>query len=259
MTDRIDLDELDAGEEGEETPDANPGDWFWRGEGDPVDEPEPKRVTGPAADVEDVEGAGEEDARVKDDGGERDADESDPTPQAAPHVPRTDAGKPAGIPTEYGGPGAGGHTGGDVGTGASEEPPAEPRPAGSAADGPHGGGVDDMTIAFTYDALRRIANPAAVFADASAWADWIGIVGDVDTHHITSFQRTHALDADFFTGSGTSSSERLRDIDRTSMFYAERMVVVGIAESDEAIAEAADWEYVPLESAAEKADWDLQG
>lgn len=230
MTDRIDLDDLDV-DETDETADANPGDWLWRDEGHPDDEPEPVSTT-------DSETTADED---RDDGN---ATASEPSSQPAPHVPRTSA-EPAGIPTERGGSDTG-----------PTEAHVEPRPAGSAADGPHGGGVDEMTIAFTYDAVRQFETPAAVFADATGWADWIGIVGDVDTHRITKFQRTHGVDADFFTGSGTDPAERLREIDQTSMFFAERMAVVGVDETDEAIAEAADWEYVPLEVAAEKADWD---
>lgn len=254
MTDRIDLDDLEAGED-EDEPDANPGDWIWRGEGNPEDEPDPERVTGPATgtDPEGGSGTGDVDAAEADDDAEAAAGtetEADSTPRAAPHVPNSKAGKPAGVPTEHGGAGAG--------SGATTEPSAEPRPAGSAAEGPHGGGVDDMTLAFTYDALQRVANPAAVFADARSWTDWLGIVGDVATHRITKFQRTHGVDADFFTGSGTDPAERLREIDRTSMFYAERMVVVGVDETDEAIAKAADWEFVPLETAAAKADWELR-
>ncbi|APW96259.1 hypothetical protein CHINAEXTREME_00110 [Halobiforma lacisalsi AJ5] len=256
MTDRIDLDDLETDADEEET-DANPGDWIWRGEGTPEEEPEPTRAAGATTEPE-----------TADSGDDGDATESDSQP--APRVPRDDASKPAGIPTEHGGAGAGAVAGTGTGTetdvGTGNETNGEPRPAGSAAEGPHGGGVDDMTMAFTYDALERFADPAAVFAAASGWADWIGIVGDVETHRITKFQRTHGVDADFFTGSGTDPAERLRGIDRTSMFYAERMVVVGLEDADddrpdssgEAIADAADWEFVPLETAAEKADWELE-
>ena len=254
MTDRIDLDDLEAGDDGEDEPDASPGDWIWRGEGSPEDEPEPERVTGSAVRKDD-ETETETEAEADEATPDRTASESTSEPAPAPRVPSSDAGKPAGIPTEQGGAGT---SAGRAGSGRSTEPSAEPRPAGSAAEGPHGGGVDDMTLAFTYDALRRVAHPAAVFADANRWADWLGIVGDVQTHRITKFQRTHGVDADFFTGSGTDPAERLREIDRTSMFYAERMVVVGVDEADEAIADEADWEFVPLETAAEKADWELQ-
>ncbi|SEW14805.1 DUF7124 domain-containing protein [Natrinema salifodinae] len=258
MTERIDLDDLDVETEDDETEESNPGDWFWRGEGDPDAEPttrwsesEPDREAGETGETgeaaSDANGATAGETGSDESGG----DAPDPASQPAPRVPRSEAQKPAGIPTSGGGAGTGA-------TGERREGAASgPRPAGSAAEGPHGGGVDDMTIAFTYRAVQRLAHPAAVFADAYGWSDWIGIVGDVGTPAITKFQREYSVDADFFTGSGTDPSERLQEIDRTSMFYAERMLVIGVDEDDEAIAEAADWEYLPLETAAEKADWEL--
>ncbi|RKD95583.1 DUF7124 domain-containing protein [Halopiger aswanensis] len=250
MTERIDLDELDVGDDDEPEEESNPGDWFWRGEGDPEDEP--PRTTGPAVKSDD---AGEDSDGAEAPGADGNANAVDQNSQPAPHVPKAESGKPVGIPAATGGAGAG--AGADDGGEPGAAEPAEPRPAGSAAEGPHGGGVDDMTIAFTYQALQHLEHPAAVFADAYSWSDWIGIVGDVGTPAITKFQRDHNLDADFFTGSGTDPSERLAEIDRTSMFYAERMVVIGTGERGETIADAADWEYIPLETAAEKAGWEL--
>lgn len=115
-----------------------------------------------------------------------------------------------------------------------------------------------MTLAFTFDAIRRLDDPAAVLADARQWSDWIGIVGEVEAHVINKFQRDNALDVDFFNGTGTGPAERLGEIGPHSMFFAERMVVVGIPGRDESIAEAADWEFVDLETAAGEADWALR-
>lgn len=152
---------------------------------------------------------------------------------------------------------------------ASDEPDASARPADSGgngdrstsgtagASGPHGGGVDDMTLAFTFGAIQRFEDPAAVLADASHWADWIGIVGNVDAHVINKYQRDHQLDVDFFNGTGTGPGERLAAIGPHSMFFADRMALVGITGTDESIAEQADWEFVPLETAAEEANWAL--
>lgn len=150
---------------------------------------------------------------------------------------------------------------------ASDEPDASEPPADSGgpggqsasgtagASGPHGGGADDMTLAFTFDAIQRFEDPAAVLADASHWADWIGIVGDVDAHVINKFQRDHQLDVDFFNGTGTGPGERLAEIGPHSMFFADRMALVGVPGTDESIADHADWEFVPLETAASEADW----
>ncbi|MFW6435208.1 MAG: DUF7124 domain-containing protein, partial [Halovenus sp.] len=140
-----------------------------------------------------------------------------------------------------------------VGAGASQEsgPPPE-----QEASGPHGGGIDDMTLALTYRAMKNVAEPLLVVQDAKMWSDWIGIVGDVDAHVINKFQRDHDIDVDFFSGSGQTAAQRLADIDDRSMFYAERMVVVGLP-SEEELAERVGWEFIPLPEAAEKADWEL--
>lgn len=247
MTDRINLDDVDIDESSDADDEANEGDWFWRGEGDP---PELEQTADEAADdgSTTAESSG---ART----GEA-AEESDATERRLPRVPRENADKPVGIPTELGG--AGGAGGGSAprkeGASASREN-GESTPG--AESGPHGGGVDDMTMAVTYGAIRRLADPRAAMADASRWADWIGIVGDVDAHVIHTFQRRNGIDADFFNGTGTGPGERLAEIGPRSMFYAERMVVVGVEDEDERVADAAGWEFVPLAGAAAKAGWEL--
>ncbi|MFB6302824.1 MAG: hypothetical protein ABEH78_08195 [Haloferacaceae archaeon] len=252
MTDRIDLDEL-AEESDEEGDRPNRGDWFWRDEDGPPSEPAPERIADDA-------GARESDTRTPA------ADSSEPETDTAaggpsspvPHVPRKNQDRPVGIPKEGGGAGGGPtkdqqHEGAPV-----DEPSTETPTEGAEAigEGPHGGGVDDMTMALTYRAAQRLADPAAALADASRWADWLGIVGDVDAHVITNFQRDHRIDVDFFNGSGAGPGERLADIDEHTMFFAERMVVVGL-DGEEHIAEEAGWEFVPLSAAAEKAGWRL--
>ncbi len=230
MTDRIDLDEVDT--EPEETESAgNEGDWLWRDDESNV-EPETSSAGSEADD--------------------RSAATRDPADAPAPHVPKTDSKRPAGIPVK--------------GTGPTASQSSSDKPGGSGrsarpmgaddASGPHGGGADDMTMAITYNAVRKLARPDRVFAGA-VWADWVGIVGDVPAHVIQKFQREHGIDADFFNGTGTEPGERLAEIDRNSMFYADRLVVVGCEGEDESIAEAADWEFVPLAQAAAKADWEL--
>jgi len=236
MTEDIDLDDLDVASDAEDD-----GDWFW-GDAD-----------GAAADA--------------------DPDPADESmlDQPVPRVPRQNEDKPAGIPVEQGGAGAGATSGeaGDGGVPSDDtaehgggpsaygdgETATATRAAGSAA---HGGDPDpdDMTMALTFAAVKRLDDPRAVLASAAAWADWVGIVGEVEAHVINAFQRTHDLDVDFFNGSGTDPVERLSAIGPHSMFYAERMVVVGVP-GEETVAEEADWEFVPLAEAAEQADWAL--
>lgn len=218
MTDSIDLDEIETETESEEPETGNRGDWFWRGEGDPE---------GEALDADDEpESAGSE--------------------TTTPHVPHENRDKPVGLPTERGGAG---------GTAARETTADGERASAPEASDPHGGGADELTMAFTYGAAKRLADPGFVFTSA-AWADWVGIVGEVDAHVINTFQRTEGIDADFFNGSGTGPGERLAEITEMSMFFADRMVVLGCAD-EEWIAEVAGWEFIPIETAAEKAGWEL--
>jgi hypothetical protein len=161
-----------------------------------------------------------------------------------PHVPYESSDSPAGIPKERGG------SGGGAG-------PADDRAEAPEASGPHGGGVDDMATAYTYEAVQRMADPRVALAETNEFSDWVGLVGDVPAHAINSFLREHQLDIDFFNGSGDGPAERLAAIDEHSMFYAERMVVVGTG-GEEWMAEDADWEFVALEEAAESAGWSLE-
>jgi hypothetical protein len=113
-----------------------------------------------------------------------------------------------------------------------------------------------MTLVMTYRAMRSLSDPAAVSKDAARWADWVGIVGDVSAHVIKKFQRDEFVEADFFNGASMGPVERLVDVDRESMFFAERQVVVGLPD-ERWIAEEADWEFVTLAEAAGKAGWTL--
>ena len=249
MTDRIDLDDIDTEEEPTDEP--NRGDWFWRGEGDPDTEPDdPFGTAGTRAARSDADPT----SGAWGDGGD---DGDDDTHAATPRVPREADDKPVGIPIEGGG--AGGAHAGDrepvEGGVPNEDADGSPQPTTGAA--PHGEEPDDMTMALTYRAAQRLAHPASAFSDAGAWADWVGIVGRVGTPVINRFQRQNGVDADFFSGTEETPGERLAQVGPRSMFYAKRMVVVGVAGEDERVAAEADWEFVPLEEAAEKAGWTL--
>jgi len=256
MTDRIDLDELAETDE-EETETGNRGDWLWRGdEADGAESDAPDEASTAGADANANEPATGPEAEAAGAASGSPSGSGSGPDDAVPHVPRSNRDRPAGVPESSGGAGAGSsppERSGDGGDGGTAAGRAERDTLGET--GPHGGGVDDMTMALTYRAARRLVDPAAAVADASSWADWIGIVGDVPAHVINKFQREHVIDADFFNGSGTGPGERLAEIGPHSMFYAERMVLVGVPGEDEPVAERADWEFVPLPEAAEGADW----
>ncbi|WP_049981341.1 DUF7124 domain-containing protein [Halolamina rubra] len=314
MTDRIDLDDVAQPDEEAEEDRPNPGDWLWRGEGSPDDEPDaPDRGVDIGAD----------------DFGDADA--------ATPRIPRENDDRPVGVPVEGGGAGGSAAGSGSSPTGgvppsdgegasdASEPTSDDPantgdtpsrawgeaaREQGESAGANDPGGAQpgtpsegdgatpsasrtaeghsrgeewenaqpveqsestpgaashgsaptrtaDMTMAFSYRAIRRFENVHAVLADAENWTDYLGIVGDVDATVINKYQRDNVLDLDFFNGSGTGPAERLAAVGPNSMFHAERMVLVGVDEREQAWAEEADWEFMPLDTAAAEADWEL--
>ena len=258
MTERIDLDdvevETDDGDEGSD------GDWLWRDDdADDIDGDPPSAASGserPPTQSDESPGPGLE----TDSEGGGDA-AGDAQGNRIPHVPREGSSSPAGIPKDRGGSGGG--------AGASADQPSRNEAGGqrddaevrttdeaSAASGPHGGGADEMATAYTYEAVQRLADPRLALGETNEWSDWVGLVGDVPAHAINAFLREHQLDIDFFNGSGDGPAERLAAIDEHSMFYSERMVVVG-TDGEQWIAEDADWEFVDVEEAAERAGWSL--
>jgi hypothetical protein len=243
MTDSIDLDDMDVGEDEDDGETTNHGDWLWRGEGDPEDESAPVRSGASAEEVADGES--------ESDGG-NDTESS----RRVPGVPGATEG-PVGVPENRGGGGAGGSSDAESETesGTDEATSADSTPR--TTDHGEATSADDMTLAFTYQAINRLEDPQFVVGDARGWADWIGIVGTVSTPAIRKFQRDERIELDFFGGSETGPAERLADVTPDSMFYADRTVVVGCSD-EEWIADDAGWEFVPLASAAEKADWTIE-
>ncbi|MFB6117739.1 hypothetical protein [Halosegnis sp.] len=272
MTDSIDLDELEGQDDDE--PAVNPGDWLWKedGDADPEETPDadggltgedlgdrtprvPKETDGKPVGIPAKQGgAGSGVASGVPEGGGMPDDDG---PDAMPGAPEGEPSETPGAPDAGGGASLA-----DVAAGPDGSTPGVPGDAdvsgpvgsGSAGSGPHGGDADEMTLAFTYRAARALADPQAACRDAARWTDWLGIVGDVPSHALNKFQRRHAIDLDFFNGSGTRPTERLAQVDASSMFYAKRLVLVGLA--DEAGMEPDGWEFRPLSEAAEKADWD---
>ncbi|MFQ3284551.1 hypothetical protein [Natronomonas sp.] len=246
MTDSINLDEISTEEEDDEQS-GNEGDWLWRDDEDGTD-------TTPDPDVPDTD-----DGETNDSGGKDDTESvsaADVAGGPAPGVP-TASEDPVGVPGNAGR--SGGHSGGP---GGSHDPSGDvdetEATSGAGTAETHGAEEpDDMTMALTYKAAHHVTDPAAVLSDANGWADWIGIVGEVSTPVIRKFQRDNRIELDFFGGSESGPEARLQEIDRESMFYADRMVLVG-TDADEWIAEDAGWEFVPIETAAEKAGWDLR-
>lgn len=200
----------------------------------------------------------DEDDEAAEHDADADADDGDDAPPA-------DAGSLPGVPDASGEkttlpPGSGGldPLDADDGPGSTPGPDIDVDVDMDVADPEDdAGATHGMTMAITYNAAQRLANPERVAVDAKGWVDWLGIVGDVPAYTINAFLRKSGIDSDFFNGTD-DPDERLAKIDEHSSFHAERMVVVGIKGEDEWIAEEADWEFVPLTEAAGEADWVLQ-
>jgi hypothetical protein len=117
-----------------------------------------------------------------------------------------------------------------------------------------GGGSTNMTLAFELEALKRLADPEAVFADARTWSEYVGVVSDKPTYVVTNFTRKNRIRQDFFSGP-RGKEESLSNVKR--QFDTDRHVFIGTSEEDAAVADEVDWEFLPIEQAAEAAEWDL--
>jgi len=120
------------------------------------------------------------------------------------------------------------------------------------------GGSDtgEMTLAFELEALQSLANPNVVFNDARQWTKYVGVVSEKPTYVVTNFTRKHRVRQDFFSGP-RGVDESLENV--AEQFDTERHVFIGTSDEDAEIAEATGWEYLPLENAAEAAEWELAG
>jgi len=118
------------------------------------------------------------------------------------------------------------------------------------------GGSDsgEMTLAFELDALEALASPNVVFNDARQWTKYVGVVSEKPTYVVTNFTRKHRVRQDFFSGP-RGVAESLENV--ADQFDTDRHVFIGTSEDDEAIADETGWEYLPLEQAAEAAEWEL--
>jgi len=118
------------------------------------------------------------------------------------------------------------------------------------------GGSDsgEMTLAFELDALQALASPNVVFNDARQWTKYVGVVSEKPTYVVTNFTRKHRVRQDFFSGP-RGVAESLENV--ADQFDTDRHVFIGTSEEDQEIAAETGWEYLPLENAAEAAEWDL--
>lgn len=112
----------------------------------------------------------------------------------------------------------------------------------------------EMTLAFDLSALERLANPGKVFDGARRWSKYVGVVSDKPTYVVTNFTRKNRIRQDFFSGP-RGKEDSLSSV--ADQFDTDRYVFVSDDDEDRALAERIDWEFLPVEEAAEAADWKL--
>jgi|GEM_PF-1106684 len=110
----------------------------------------------------------------------------------------------------------------------------------------------DMTLAFTLEALQRLADPAAAIEDARTWSEYVGAVSATPNGAL-SFTRERRIRLDFFSGT-RPPAETLHAV--TTNYHTERYVLVGEAE-DADLPPTPNWEFQLVEDAAERAGWTL--
>lgn len=110
-----------------------------------------------------------------------------------------------------------------------------------------------VTLAVTRSALRECTDPAGVVADAQEWSRFVAIV-DRSPAAVKEYAEENGIDWEFeFDGDKWETMERIRTTTGTP-----RHVFVGVTDGDRSIAMHLDWEYRPVEEAAEKANWELK-
>ncbi|WP_121820422.1 DUF7124 domain-containing protein [Halostella salina] len=117
-----------------------------------------------------------------------------------------------------------------------------------------GGGDGEMTLAFELAALQELANPSAVFDGARRWSKYVGVVSEKPTYVVTNFTRKERIRQDFFSGP-RGKAESLESV--REQFDTDRHVFIGTTDEDRDLADEVGWEYLPVEDAAEAAEWEL--
>ena len=115
-------------------------------------------------------------------------------------------------------------------------------------------GSGEMTLAFELSALEEMETPESVFDDARRWSQYVGVVSDKPTYVVTNFTRKNRIRQDFFSGP-KGRAESLASV--KEQFETDRHVFVGTDDEDQDLADEQEWEYLPVDEAAEAAEWDL--
>jgi hypothetical protein len=113
--------------------------------------------------------------------------------------------------------------------------------------------MSDLTLALDYAVLDRLEDPAAAVTDAKRWSEHVCFVTNRPAHVLTTFQRTHDLEQDYYADPEPveASLETIR-----LHFDTGRYVYVGVDESAVTLPHD-EWEFRHVSDAAEAAEWAL--
>jgi hypothetical protein len=110
----------------------------------------------------------------------------------------------------------------------------------------------DMTLAFSREALERLADPGAAIEDAREWTEYLGAVSAAPNGGLT-YTRELGIRLDFFSGT-RPPTEALFAV--TDSYATQRYVLVGV-DGQADLTERGQWEFQHVEDAAARAGWEL--
>jgi DNA-binding response OmpR family regulator len=113
---------------------------------------------------------------------------------------------------------------------------------------------NDVTLAFSLQALEELTRPTRAFDDAATWASHVGIVSSESSVIERQRVREAGYQQDFLSGP-RSIEEALSRI--RSHFETERYVFVGTDETGGVAETVPDWTFQSVNDAATAADWRL--
>jgi hypothetical protein len=111
----------------------------------------------------------------------------------------------------------------------------------------------ELTLVLSLGAARRLADPAAAFAEARRWSRYVGIVAN-DADAVDRFVRERGVENDYALRNWDKWGT-LGDIHEAA--NTPRHVFVGTDAADRRVATHVGFEYRPIREAAERADWTL--
>ena len=113
---------------------------------------------------------------------------------------------------------------------------------------------NDLTLAFSLQALEKLARPNRAIDDAETWTRYVGIVSSEPSFIERRRVREAGYQQDFLSGPRSTEEALLRI---RSHFETERYVFVGTDETGRVVETVPDWTFQSVTDAATAANWQL--